>query len=78
MNSPVPDWGEDPADNEFPREYLSLIFHLKEKNQLVQISKKANTPIWLKKSMYEKLQTKIQFELQPIDEEQLFKVYEDF
>ena len=38
---------------------------------MLRISKMAITPMWLKKNMYQKLNTDVQFELPPIDKAEL-------
>ena len=54
------------ASEEHPVEYLSVIFNQREPNQMLRISRKATTPMWLGKKMYEKLHADIKYELKPM------------
>ena len=45
---------------------------------MLRISKMAITPMWLKKNMYQKLSTDVNFELPPIDKADLQARYTAF
>ena len=59
-------------------EFLSVIFNQREANEVLRISKKAMTPMWLKRDMYTKLQVDVKFELAPIDVDDLQRRYVAF
>ena len=60
--------GDDQADDgDYPVEHLSVIFKQKDTSEVLRISKKAATPLWLHKDMYTKLSTDIKFDLEPLD-----------
>ena len=61
-----------------PVEFLSVIFNQREANEVLRISKKAKTPMWLTKKMYQKLPTDVKFELPPIDNDELMRRYGEF
>ena len=42
-------------DPEFPEDHLSVIFTQKRTNEVLQVSKKSMTPMWLTKKLYHKL-----------------------
>ena len=65
----------DPAH---PVEFLSVIFNQQESNEVLRISKKAMTPMWLTRSMYKKLPTDVKFEMSPIDTRELQSKYVAF
>ena len=44
----------------------------------MRISKKATTPLWLGKKLYEKLNTDIKYKLEPIDSNELSKQFIEF
>ena len=67
------------ADNpDYPVEFLSVIFKQQEANEVLRISRKAITPMWLTKNMYTKLPSDVKFELLPIDTTDLQKRYVAF
>ena len=68
---PLPTVVPDDADPTHPVEHLSVIFSQKQQSDVLRISKKATTPFWLNKRMYEKLNTDIKFKLGPIDSQAL-------
>ena len=72
--------GEDGQvnDGDFPVEHLSIIFNQKEPNQVLRLSKKATTPLWLGKRLYEKLNTEIVYKLEPIDSKELADMVKQF
>ena len=55
------------GNSDHPVEFLSVIFNQREPNEVLRISKKAMTPIWLTRNMYKKLPTDVKFELAPMD-----------
>ena len=55
------------SNADHPVEFLSVIFNQREPNEVLRISKKAMTPIWLTRNMYKKLPTDVKFELAPMD-----------
>ena len=61
--------------DDHPVEFLSVIFNQREPNEVLRISKKAKTPMWLTKKLYQKLQTDVKFELTPIDNDELMRKY---
>ena len=61
-----------------PVEFLSVIFNQREQRDVLRISKMAITPMWLKKNMYEKLDTDVHFELPSIDRNALQARYSTF
>ena len=75
---PLPTVVPDDANPTHPVEHLSVIFSQKEQSNVLRISKKATTPFWLGKRMYEKLNTDIKFKLGPIDVQALKTKYSDF
>ena len=75
---PLPTAVPDGSKPNHPVEHLSVIFSQKEASNVLRISKKATTPFWLGKRMYEKLNTDIKFKLGPIDAAALEKSYNDF
>ena len=64
---------EDRPDH--PVEHLSIIFSQKDQSNVLRISKKATTPFWLNKKMYEKLNIDIKFKLDPINAMELQQRY---
>ena len=75
---PLPTAVPDGSKPNHPVEHLSVIFSQKEDSNVLRISRKATTPFWLGKKMYEKLNTDIKFKLGPIDLSTLEKTYQDF
>ena len=75
---PLPTVVPDDADPTHPVEHLSVIFSQKQQSDVLRISKKATTPFWLNKRMYEKLNTDIKFKLGPIDSQALEQKYKEF
>ena len=75
---PLPTAVTDGSKPNHPVEHLSVIFSQKEESNVLRISRKATTPFWLGKRMYEKLNTDIKFKLGPIDLSSLEKTYQDF
>ena len=65
-------------DSDYPVEFLSVIFNQREANQVLRISKKAITPMWLTRNMYKKLPSDVKFELGPIDTQELQRRYAAF
>ena len=61
-----------------PVEFLSVIFNQREANQVLRISKKAITPMWLTRNMYKKLPTDVRYELAPINADDLQARYATF
>ena len=53
--------------SEYPVEFLSVLFNQREQNEVLRISKKAITPMWLTRNMYKKLPSDVRYELPPID-----------
>ena len=68
----------DKTRQNHPVEFLSVIFNQREQNEVLQISKMAKTPMWLKKNMYTKLQSEIEFTLAPINRDHLLQRYSVF
>ena len=64
--------------NEYPVEFLSVLFNQHEQNEVLRISKKAITPMWLTRNMYKKLPADVKYELPPIDTEDLQRRYAAF
>ena len=75
---PLPTVVPDDADPTHPVEHLSVIFSQKQQSDVLRISKKATTPFWLNKRMYEKLNTDIKFKLGPINSQDLEQKYKEF
>ena len=63
---------------EYPVEFLSVLFNQREQNEVLRISRKAITPMWLTKNMYKKLDSNVKYELPPIDAEDLSRRYAAF
>ena len=63
---------------EYPVEFLSVLFNQREQNEVLRISKKAITPMWLTRNMYKKLPTDVKYELPPIDTQDLQAKYAAF
>ena len=63
---------------EYPVEFLSVLFNQREQNEVLRISKKAITPMWLTRNMYKKLPTDVKYELPPIDTQDLQTKYAAF
>ena len=76
MTAPVPEAVEE--DKEFPVQHLSILFSQKDSKELLQISKKANTPFWLGPKLYQKLKTDINFKMPDIDKDRLVERYANF
>ena len=66
------------ARESHPVEFLSVIFNQREQREVLRISKMAMTPMWLKKHMYQKLSADVNYELPPIDREDLRARYNAF
>ena len=66
------------AKENHPVEFLSVIFNQRNDRDVLRISKMAITPMWLKKNMYQKLNTDVLFELPPIDKVELQTKYNAF
>ena len=75
---PLPTAVPEDGKPNHPVEHLSVIFSQKEQSNVLRISKKATTPFWLGKRMYEKLNTDIKFKLGPINEQALQERYKKF
>ena len=63
---------------DYPVEFLSVLFNQREKNEVLRISKRAITPMWLTRNMYKKLPSDVKYELPPIDTEDLQRRYAAF
>ena len=67
------------ADNaDYPVEFLSVLFNQREQNEVLHISKKAITPMWLTRNMYKKLPTDVKYELPAINADDLQRRYATF
>ena len=70
--------GANAAKDNHPVEFLSVIFNQREQRDVLRISKMAITPMWLKKNMYQKLNTDVQFELPNLEKGELQAKYTSF
>ena len=64
--------------SEHPVEFLSVLFNQREPNEVLRISSKANTPLWLTRNMYKKLPSHVKYDLPPIDNAELMRRYAAF
>ena len=70
--------GANSDATDYPVEFLSVLFNQREQNEVLRISRRAITPMWLNKNMYKKLNSDVKFELPPIDTEDLQRRYAAF
>ena len=70
----------EPIENEEDKEvnFLSVIFHKKQRADCLQMSKDAMTPLWMGKRDYTKLKIECEFKAEKPDLQKLQKMYDDF